>query len=145
MRPVGRPDDGTTYFAPLRELARDPDEDLVQCHLCGEWFRFLGSSHLRRTHGWTLARYRDAFQLRESISTCPRAISEKHRQHAKRRVEAGEFGTVHLVAAAAGRSSSGDRRLPRWCSLAVNHPELLAELHPNRNGDLDPCADAGVG
>ncbi len=140
---MGRLDDGTPYFAPLRELPRDPDEDLVQCHLCGEWFRFLGSTHLRRTHGWTLARYREAFQLRESISTCSRAISEKHRQHAKRRVKAGEFGTtVHLVAAAAARSSSGDRRLPRWRSLAVNHPGLLAELEPSRNGDLDPYAVA---
>jgi len=142
MRAVGRLDDGTMYFAPLRELPRDPDEDLVQCHLCGEWFRFLGSTHLRRTHGWTLAQYREAFQLRESISTCSRAISEKHRQHAKRRVKAGEFGTVHLVAAAAARSSSGDRRLPRWRSLAVNHPELLAELDPSRNRDLDPYAVA---
>ena len=102
----------------------------------------LGSTHLTRTHGWTLAQYREAFQLRESISTCSRAISEKHRQHAKRRVKAGEFGTVHLVAAAAARSSSGDRRLPRWRSLAVNHPELLTELDPSRSGDLDPYAVA---
>jgi hypothetical protein len=46
---VPRLEDGTPYFGGLGELAYDPDEDRVQCHLCGEWFRFVGGSHLRRT------------------------------------------------------------------------------------------------
>ena len=42
-------EDGTPYFGELGELAYDPDEDRVQCHLCGRWYRFVGSSHLRRS------------------------------------------------------------------------------------------------
>ena len=56
--------DGTGYFAQLGEVSDDEATDKVQCHLCGGWFRGFGGSHLRRTHGWTLAEYREAFQLR---------------------------------------------------------------------------------
>lgn len=41
--------DGTPYVGELGKLAYDRDEDKVQCHLCGGWYRMLGSSHLRRT------------------------------------------------------------------------------------------------
>jgi hypothetical protein len=36
----------------------------VQCHLCGGWYRALGSSHLRRTHGVTADEYRELVGLR---------------------------------------------------------------------------------
>jgi ROS/MUCR transcriptional regulator protein len=76
---VGRLEDGTPYFAPLGQLPWDPDEDRLKCHLCGLWFRFLGSSHLLRTHGWTLAQYREAFQLRGNVPTCSEQLSATHR------------------------------------------------------------------
>jgi hypothetical protein len=44
----GRLPDGTPYFAPLGELPYDPDEDEIQSHLCGDWFRLVGASHVRR-------------------------------------------------------------------------------------------------
>ena len=31
---VGRLEDATVYFAPLRQLLWDPEEDRVKCHLC---------------------------------------------------------------------------------------------------------------
>ena len=34
-----RLEDGTPYVGQLGELAYDPDEDKVQCHLCGGWYR----------------------------------------------------------------------------------------------------------
>jgi hypothetical protein len=40
--------DGTPYVGQLGKLTHDRDEDKVQCHLCGGWYRMLGSSHLRR-------------------------------------------------------------------------------------------------
>lgn len=43
-----RLEDGTPYVGELGELAYDPDEDKMQCHLCGGWYRVIGSSHLRR-------------------------------------------------------------------------------------------------
>src|ERR1700694_6046704 len=41
---VGRLEDGTPYFAPLGQLLWDPEEDRVQCHLCGGWFLFLAAA-----------------------------------------------------------------------------------------------------
>jgi hypothetical protein len=67
--------DGTPYFAPLGEIAYDPDEDRVQCHLCGEWFRTIAGARLIRRHGWTLSRYRDAFALLKGDPTCARGTS----------------------------------------------------------------------
>jgi hypothetical protein len=53
--------DGTGLHAPYGRLVRDPDSGRVCCHLCGRWFRSLGS-HLRR-HGLSAAGYRQAMGL----------------------------------------------------------------------------------
>jgi len=78
---------GAPYFGQLAELAYDPDEDRVQCHLCGEWFRLLGGSHLRRTHGWTLAEYREAFHLPVKVATCSHDLSMQHSAYATSQIE----------------------------------------------------------
>lgn len=78
---------GTTYFGQLGELAYDRDEDRVQCHLCGGWFRMLGSSHLRRTHGWTLAEYRETFHLPAGVPTCSRELSARQSACARSQIE----------------------------------------------------------
>ena len=57
--------DGTPYVGELGMLAYDPDEDRVQCHVCGV-VSSLERRPLRRTHGWTLAEYRDTFRRMES-------------------------------------------------------------------------------
>jgi rubrerythrin len=105
----------------------------VQCHLCGRWFRFVGSSHLRRTHGWTIAEYREAFRLPRLAPTCGRALSEVQRADATRRIGRDGFG-------AGGPSRRGAQMpaVPRWRSLVAQSPELLVEWHPTRNGYLDP-------
>src|SRR5215207_8328670 len=61
---LGRLEDGTPYFAPLGELPFDRDEDRVQCHLCGGWYRALAPTHLSRAHGVTVDEYRDLVGLR---------------------------------------------------------------------------------
>jgi hypothetical protein len=131
---VGRLEDGTAYFAPLGQLLWDPEEDRLKCHLCGGWFRFVGSSHLYRTHGWTLARYREAFQLRENVPTCSEQISAAHRADAQLRIDADQFGPRYLPPPGSRRANV----VPRWRSLAVRHPELVEQLHPERNGEVDP-------
>ena len=79
-----------SLFAPVGELRYDSDEDRVQCHLCGGWFRALAPAHLRR-HDVTADEYRvlaglnprlplsvpslsrlRAGQLRERIASDPR-------------------------------------------------------------------------
>jgi predicted transcriptional regulator len=52
----------------------------------------MGGSHLRRRHGWTLAEYRDAFQLAMQVPTCSQALSQRRSPRARELVERGEFG-----------------------------------------------------
>ena len=130
---LSRLPDGTPYVGQLGELAYDPDEDRVQCHLCGKWFRMMGSSHLRRTHGWTLAEYREAFHLPVKVATCSRDLSARQSACATRLIQrGGGFGKGVGVPAA----RRGPVRVPRWRSLAAR-PDLLGELHPTRNSTVE--------
>jgi len=127
-----RREDGTPYVGELGELAYDPDEDKVQCHLCGGWYRVIGSSHLRRGHGWTLAAYRDAFRLPMQLATCSRGVTQRCRANALALIERGDFGK--------GVGVPVERRNVRirpWCTLAARHPELVKELDRERDGTLD--------
>jgi rubrerythrin len=132
-----RLEDGTPYVGELGELAYDPDEDKVQCHLCGGWYRVIGSSHLRRGHGWTLAAYRDAFRLPMQLATCSRGVTQRCRANALTLIERGDFGK--------GVGVPVERRNVRirpWRTLAARHPELVKELDRERDGTLDPRAIA---
>lgn len=53
--------DGTGLHAPHGELVREDGTGRLCCHLCGQWFRALGS-HIR-LHGYTAATYREAMGL----------------------------------------------------------------------------------
>ena len=123
-----RLEDGTPYVGRLGELAYDRDEDKVQCHLCGGWFRAIGSSHLPRAHGWTLAAYRDAFRLPMQLPTCSRAVSQRSRANALGLIERGDFGNGIGVPI----EVRGARVRP-WRTLAAQHPELVRELDHGRN------------
>jgi rubrerythrin len=137
---LGRLPDGTLYFAPLGEIAYDPDEDRVQCHLCGQWYRVIAGSHLQRVHGWTLDEYRDAFRLPKGVPTVAAGVSAALAAHTRRRVRAGELPGAFTPEWRARADNDLRRRVPRWRSLAGQRPEQAAELHPTRNGDLDPGA-----
>lgn len=104
----------------------------MQCHLCGDWFRAVGGSHLR-AHGWTLLEYRVAFHLSTKTPTVSAGTSQLMSAHTSRRVAAGELPPPPQPPEAARR---------RWVapgrSLAALRPDLVRELHPTRNGDLDP-------
>jgi len=55
---VDRAPDGTPLHAVRGALAVDTDEQRVQCHLCGGWYRALAPTHLSRAHGLTADEYR---------------------------------------------------------------------------------------
>ena len=130
--PVGALEDGTLYYAPIGELLHD-GVDRVRCHLCGRWMRIVGGTHVR-WHGWTLEAYREVFQLRQAAPTCSRELSDRCRQNAQARLGRQGFGTPP------SKPSAGVYRPPLWRSVGHVRPELLRELHPTRNGDLDPSA-----
>jgi transposase-like protein len=133
--------DGTKYFGQLGQIAYDEAEDKVQCHLCGGWFRGFGGSHLRRAHGWTLAQYRVAFQLSTRTPTVAAGVSQVLAANTRRRVAAGELPAPPAPPPSAQqRSEMARRRISPGRSLAALRPDLLRELHPTRNGELDPYA-----
>jgi DNA-directed RNA polymerase subunit RPC12/RpoP len=132
---VGTVEDGTVFYAPLGEILRDGDE-MVCCHLCGRWLQTIGGTHLRVAHGWTLAEYREAFQLLQSVPTCSRDVSASLRRRAYARQGRKGFGSPPSEA------HGNTRPVPGWRSLGQVRPDLAAELHESRNGELDPAAVA---
>jgi hypothetical protein len=61
---VDRALDRTPLFALRGELPVDMDEQRVQCHVCGGWYRALAPTHLSRAHGVTADEYRELVGLR---------------------------------------------------------------------------------
>jgi len=134
-RKTKRLEDGTPYYGMLGELAYDAEEDKVQCHLCGGWYRAIGGSHLRRTHGWTLAAYRDAFRLPMQLATCSHDLSQRARANAISLIGQGEFGKgVGVLRVPIEQRAA---RIRPWRTLFAQHPELRKELHPVRNAEID--------
>ena len=131
---VGRLADGTVYYAPLGQIPYDADEDRVQCHLCGGWYRIVGGTHLRKIHGWTVTEYRERLGLLAKDATASRGLSSRLRTVIKQRIDAGTITPVRPYAAA-----HTGRRTRYSDSLAALRPDLVEQLDRTRNPtDLDP-------
>jgi predicted nucleic acid-binding Zn-ribbon protein len=127
----GRLSDGTPFFALLGEIAYDADEDKVQCHLCGDWFKWVGGLHLKYRHpDWRIADYRRAFNLNQSQVTMAAQSRQILRAIAIDRLKQGQIGSP--LAGVLGLQHGA------WRSLVDRRPDLAAELHPTRNGTLEP-------
>lgn len=63
-------------------LLLDEQEDLVQCHVCGDWFRHLGG-HLR-VHETTARAYKKTYGLRNNTALCNEKIRVKLVKQMKR-------------------------------------------------------------
>jgi len=129
-RPIGRLPGGEPYYAPVGEMRYDGDR--VQCHLCGRWLKWVGGTHLARTHGWTIEQYRDTFRLPRNVSTVAPETGGLKRAQMLEQIRTGQRDQSAIprgiVPATVGA----------WRSVAVLRPELLVEWHPTRNADLDP-------
>lgn len=78
LAPIGFLPDGTPYYAPLGQLPHDAVSDRVQCHICGRWYRGVGS-HAWGSHGWTHDEYVEAFELSLGRPLAAPSVSEKKR------------------------------------------------------------------
>ncbi len=125
--------DGTPYYGTLGQMSYDLDEDKVQCHLCGSFFRLVGGKHILYRHGITLEEYRNAFKLRPTVATCSRGQSERIRNRSIAN-NTSAYGKPSLRQP----TPEARQRVARWRSLAAQRPDLLALWHPTRNGTLDP-------
>jgi ROS/MUCR transcriptional regulator protein len=78
------------YGAPLHaargELPVDLDEGRVQCHLCGRWYRALGSNHLLHSHGMTADEYRELVGLRPRHPLWAPDLSRAHGDRLRERI-----------------------------------------------------------
>lgn len=108
-------------FGPVGELPYDPDEDRVQCHLCGGWFRALAPGHLRR-HDLTADEYRQIAGLKPSRALAVPSLSELRaaqlRERAASDARIQEGMRIGIALARSGRLQSRARsvakaRLPR--------------------------------
>ncbi|RAY16838.1 hypothetical protein DPM19_01340 [Actinomadura craniellae] len=102
--------------APYGRLVRDEQSDLVLCHLCGRWFRALGS-HVK-AHGLSADEYRAAFGLYQTRALASGEVSRaraeiqraRYRDSAdtRRNMAAGQVmagsGRLTLLAADARRT-----------------------------------------
>jgi len=57
-------------------LSYDENEDKVQCHICGRWFRSL-ATHVNRRHGWSADDYREEFGLNRGQSLICEGMRQK--------------------------------------------------------------------
>jgi ROS/MUCR transcriptional regulator protein len=98
----------------------------VQCHLCGQWFRWIGGTDLARTHDWTIEEYREAFHLLQRTSTAAHGFSEQRREQLKQRVDAGELVpsdlTGHPRRGSGSLARRGCRTGGRWQLVAPTSP-----------------------
>ena len=98
--------------------------------------RHAGLSPLRQWHDWTIEEYREAFHLLQRTSTAAHGFSEQ-REQLKQRVDAGELVPLGPDRPPTPRERvAGPQRMPHWRSLAARRPDLAAQLHPARNGEL---------
>lgn len=126
---------GEPFYAPIGEMRYD--DDRVQCHLCGRWFKVVGAIHIRAAHGITLQEYREMFHLLGNVSTAAPATSERKRETMHRQIDRGERTQPPEMAPGAFTRDSRVR-VGRFRSLAALRPDLAAQLHPTRNAGLDP-------
>jgi len=128
-RPLGDLPSGEAYCAPMGQMRYDGDR--VQCHLCGRWLKMVGGSHLIAAHGITVAEYREMFHLHGNDSTVASETSERKRRAMVAQIASGERDQSML-------GSAPPATVQRWRSVAALHPELMAEWHRTRNGEIDP-------
>ena len=115
------------------------DGDRAQCHLCGRWLKQVGGIHTLAAHDMTADEYRELFHLLGSVSTAAPDTSARKRATMLEQIATGRRVQPYEYAPAE-RVPPGPPTVGRWRSLAVLRPDLAAELHPTRNGGLDPYA-----
>jgi ssDNA-binding Zn-finger/Zn-ribbon topoisomerase 1 len=130
-RPVEQLDDGTPIYGPIGEMLQDGDR--VRCHLCGRWLRMVAGSHLLSRHEMTTSEYRELFQLDVTLSTACAETSERKRATMLKQIADGGPGRVYPL-----ERGGPVPTIPRWRSLAVRRPDLLAEWDRDVKTNPDP-------
>lgn len=62
----------------LGDLTKYPNGDVIQCHLCGKWFRSITQTHTKKEHNINLSEYRKQIGLRHNNSLMAPGAREHH-------------------------------------------------------------------
>lgn len=150
---VGVLPDGTRHLVPVGEVWTDGTH--VCCHLCGRWFRSV-TVHLR-SHGWTVARYREQLGLEQSApleGLCTRdrrarALESRQRTEpavvlgiatGRELARSGELA-AYAATSARGRAHSPQRLAKTRAALAAVSPANQAAA--NRRRGVEQIVAAG--
>ena len=68
----------------------DDTEDKVQCHICGKWWRHVGS-HVHVSHDMSAREYKDQFGLTQKIALCATSISRTRSRIMSRAIDDGKI------------------------------------------------------
>ena len=66
-------------------LAHDPKRDLIQCHLCGNWFERL-SNHLMKEHNMRCNQYKDYVGLNQKTALINESLRKKLIEHGQKNI-----------------------------------------------------------
>jgi predicted transcriptional regulator len=93
----------------LGVLAYDAACEEIQCHFCGDWYKFLTGSHVE-THGITVAQYREIYGISQGTPVAVPEVREKLHDSALRHKSWRRLTPGNNPAAQAG-PRGGRRRL----------------------------------
>ena len=82
--PFRKVENGHGYYG---VVLRHKKKDLIQCHVCGEWFKLL-SHHVRLAHDLPVNDYREKFGLMMSFPLC--SLSHSRKRSIKQKELVGE-------------------------------------------------------
>lgn len=69
-------------FGYMGVILRNKEEDKLQCHICGKWYKSL-STHVNKAHGMNSREYKRQFSLPLSFPLVARSTSRKHSERAR--------------------------------------------------------------
>jgi hypothetical protein len=117
-------------YAPPGVLPYDADEDRVQCHLCGGWFRALAPGHLRR-HDTTADEYRVLVGLNPRLALTVPSTSQLRARQLRERITTDERVRAGMARGAAlarsGALQARAREVAARRGARVQREQMLAE------------------
>jgi hypothetical protein len=119
--------------APLGVLPYDADEDRVQCHFCGGWFRVLAPGHLRR-HDMTADEYRALAGLNPRLPLTVPSMSQLRARQLRERIDTDERVRAGMQRGAAlarsGVLQAGAREVAARRGMRVQREQALVADGP---------------
>lgn len=114
------PDTGSWPYPIYGELGFLAEEDgKAQCHICGQWFQYLGGTHLIRLHGLSCDEYRAYFGLSRNYPLAGTLFRDKQRLNHKERIKVHACKGIEKIMAQTPEERSAIRR-SRTSRLSTN-------------------------